>query len=190
MFLIALTPSVVENNGKGSLSVKLVGVVMASLASGGGELSFLGLTHYYGPFSLAAWGSGTGGAGLVGAGVYVLLTSMIGLSVRNSLLSCAFLPFVMPVAFFLILPLGPLRRAQSRNGKDYEPVLRVSFDDEDIRNIPAGDAADALLAPGPSVAGENLKFPDFLYYIYTFAYCNVYQVMTHYPRFSFHTLWI
>jgi len=36
------------------------------------NLAFLGLTHYYGHFSLASWGSGTGGAGLIGAGAYVI----------------------------------------------------------------------------------------------------------------------
>jgi battenin len=150
MFLIALTPSVLDDGG--SISIKLVGVAMASLSSGGGELSLLGLTHYYGPFSLAAWGSGTGGAGLVGAGLYVLLTNTIGMSVRNSLLTCAFLPLIMPLAFFLILPQAPLRRASHNNS--YAPVPRVSIDDEDIRSLPVDTAADALLAPGPGVASE------------------------------------
>lgn len=52
MLLIALTPAT------SSVSVKLFGVILASFSSGAGELSFLGLTHFYGKFSLAAWGSG------------------------------------------------------------------------------------------------------------------------------------
>lgn len=132
--------------------MKLFGVGMASLSSGAGELSLLGLTHYYGPFSLAAWGSGTGGAGLIGAGLYVLLTSTIGLSVRNSLLACAFLPFIMPLAFFLILPQAPLRRASSN--KDYTAIPHISIDDEDITSLPTASAAEALLAPGPSTTAE------------------------------------
>ncbi|KAH7407219.1 batten's disease protein Cln3 [Cadophora sp. MPI-SDFR-AT-0126] len=150
MFLIALTPSVLTG---GSIGIKLFGVGMASLSSGVGELSMLGLTHYYGPFSLAAWGSGTGGAGLIGAGLYVLLTNTIGLSVRNSLLACAFLPFIMPLAFFLILPQTPLRRASSTN-KDYTAIPRISIDDSDITSLPTSSAADALLAPGPSTVSE------------------------------------
>ena len=149
MFLIALSPSVMEN-GSG-IFTKLFGVAMASLASGGGELSFLGLTHYYGPFSLAAWGSGTGGAGLVGAGLYVLLTSTLGLTVKTSLLVSAFLPFIMPITFFLILPHGPLRRAHSQHNKSYE---RLAIDDDDIRTLPVDAASEALLAPGPSVTAE------------------------------------
>jgi len=150
MFLIALTP---DYKSGGSIPLKLFGVCLASLSSGAGELSFLGLTHYYGHFSLAAWGSGTGGAGLIGAGLYVLLTSIIGLSVRSSLLSCAFLPFIMLIAFFAVLPQGPLRRAQT-TGKDYTPIPRVSIDDDEISNLPTDTAAQSLLSPSSGVAAE------------------------------------
>jgi battenin len=149
MLLIALTPSTQTG---GSISVKLFGVVIASLSSGGGELSFLGLTHYYGPFSLAAWGSGTGGAGLVGAGLYVLLTTTIGLSVKTSLLASAFLPCIMLLSFFVILPRGPLRRAQSSKG--YSNIPTIDIDSDDIANLPIDSAAQSLLAPGPSGVAE------------------------------------
>ena len=75
MLLIALTPATRDG---GTVRVKMLGVILASLSSGGGELSFLGLTHHYGHFSLAAWGSGTGGAGLIGAGAYVIATTSLG----------------------------------------------------------------------------------------------------------------
>jgi battenin len=149
MFLIALTP---DYKSGGSISVKLFGVLMASLSSGGGELSFLGLTHYYGHFSLAAWGSGTGGAGLFGAGLYVLLTNTLGLSVKTSLMSCAFLPFIMLISFFIILPQGPLQRSHST--KSYTEIPRLSIDDDDIHDLPIDTAAQSLLAPGPGTAAE------------------------------------
>lgn len=145
MLLIALTPSTQ------SVAVKLVGVMLASLSSGGGELSFLGLTHYYGPMSLAAWGSGTGGAGLAGAGLYVMLTSWFGFSVKGSLLASAFLPVVMLVSFFVILPRGPLRRRDGLKGC-YETLPERDLADEDVEDMPAGDASAGLLAPGPAVA--------------------------------------
>lgn len=144
MLLIALTPSTQ------TVAVKLVGVVLASLSSGGGELSFLGLTHYYGPMSLAAWGSGTGGAGLAGAGLYVMLTTWFGFSVKGSLLASAFLPIVMLVSFFVILPQGPLR--QSSRMKDYETLPERDLTEEDVEDIPTGNASSSLLAPGPAVA--------------------------------------
>ncbi|KKY16898.1 putative golgi integral membrane protein [Diplodia seriata] len=70
MLLIALTPA---SRDGGAIGIRMLGIIFASLSSGGGELSFLGLTHYYGHFSLAAWGSGTGGAGLVGAGAHLVI---------------------------------------------------------------------------------------------------------------------
>jgi battenin len=152
MFIIALTSN--------SVTIKLFGIGLASLSSGAGELSFLGLTHYYGPFSLAAWGSGTGAAGLAGSGLYIFLTSTLGLRVKTSLLTCAFLPFIMLISFFLILPLGPLRRAATN--KDYthipseEPptIITSRFSSEDISSLPTGSAAESLLAPGLSIASE------------------------------------
>lgn len=149
-----------------SVALRLVGVVLASLSSGGGELSFLGLTHYYGHMSLAAWGSGTGGAGLIGAGLYVVLTGWMGLGVRGSLLLSAVLPGVMLVAFFVVLPRGPLRRG--RKGAGYERVSS-SFpgegeeeveegegeeeeEEEGFDDVPTAEASSSLLAPGPSVA--------------------------------------
>ncbi|KAI4240722.1 MAG: hypothetical protein L6R40_004967 [Gallowayella cf. fulva] len=107
MLLTALAPPYTDG---GSITMKMAGVVLASLSSGAGELSFLGLTHYYGPFSQAAWGSGTGAAGLIGAGAYSIATTSIGLSVKTSLLASSFLPIIMLLSFFLILPRGPLRR--------------------------------------------------------------------------------
>ncbi|AEO62098.1 hypothetical protein MYCTH_2313074 [Thermothelomyces thermophilus ATCC 42464] len=137
----------------GAVGWKLFGVVLASLSSGGGELSFLGLTHYYGHASLAAWGSGTGGAGLIGAGLYVLLTGWFGLGVRGSLLVGATLPSVMVLAFFVVLPRAPLKGWKS----GYEPVgdcegLLPREEDEGFEDVPAGAASAGLLAPGPSVA--------------------------------------
>ncbi|KAK4693699.1 battenin, partial [Lecanoromycetidae sp. Uapishka_2] len=125
MLLIALTPAYTDG---GTISTKMAGVVLASLSSGIGELSFMSLTHFYGPFSLASWGSGTGGAGLIGAGAYALATTTIGLSSKNTLFSSAFLPMIMLVGFFLILPQGPLAR---RRARDHPGTSVATAQDED-----------------------------------------------------------
>lgn len=101
MLVIALSP---PSKDAAATVVKLSGVALASVSSGAGELSFLGLTHFYGHRSLASWSSGTGGAGLVGAGAYVLATNTLGLSSRTSLIAFAFLPLIMLLSFFVILP--------------------------------------------------------------------------------------
>ncbi|TVY65650.1 Protein btn-1 [Lachnellula suecica] len=149
MFLIALTPD--------SIPIKLFGVALASVSAGGGELSFLGLTHYYGPFSLAAWGSGTGGAGLVGAGLYVFLTSTLALSVKTSLLTCAFLPFIMLLAFFIILPLGPLRCSSSKYAEIPSEEAGRDEDYNSDSEIPTASATQSLL---PSSATTPTLFSN------------------------------
>ena len=143
MLLVALTPPTQ------SVAIKLIGVLLASLSSGGGELSFLGLTHFYGPMSLSSWGSGTGAAGIVGAGLYVLLTDWMSFSVKRSVLASAVLPVIMLVSFFVVLPKGPLLAA---GAKEYEPLPNHELRDEEPEDMPAGAASASLLAPDSGVS--------------------------------------
>ncbi|KAL4992278.1 CLN3 protein-domain-containing protein [Aspergillus falconensis] len=113
MLVVALSPAYVDG---GTISSKLAGIILASLSSGIGELSFVGLTHFYGPFSLAAWGSGTGAAGLVGAGAYALATTSLGLRVKTTLMASAYLPVVLAVSFFFILPRSRIQFGHSGSG--------------------------------------------------------------------------
>ncbi|KAK6420692.1 battenin CLN3 protein [Oleoguttula sp. CCFEE 5521] len=125
----------------GSISAKMTGVVLASLSSGGGELTFLGLVHHYGHTALAAWGSGTGGAGLIGAGAYALLTTTFGLSVRATLLASAGLPLIMLLSFFVLLPHGPLKLARKE-----ELDAHAASEDDDGSVVP--ETAGLLTQPG------------------------------------------
>lgn len=127
MLIIALSPATRDT---ATIAVKLAGVALASLSSGGGELSFLGLTHFYGHTSLAAWSSGTGGAGLIGAGAYVVATTSLGLSSRASLLAFSFLPIVMLISFFLVLPAQPISETVQASTQ-YE-TLPDEDDDDDV----------------------------------------------------------
>jgi CLN3 protein len=67
------------------LSPRLLGIVVASISSGAGELSFLQLTHWHDKLALPGFAVGTGMAGLAGAYLYLALTTWIGLSVHASL---------------------------------------------------------------------------------------------------------
>ena len=136
MLLVGFSSTARDASG---ITIKMAGIVLASMSSGGGELSFLGLTHYYGSVSLAAWGSGTGGAGLVGAGAYALLTTTFGLSVRGTLLASALLPLIMIFSFFVVLPHGPLKAAK-QNNTNYQPIP----DDEEAESP---EAAGLLAQP-------------------------------------------
>lgn len=151
MILIATSPPAVEG---GSLSTKLIGIALASLSSGLGELSFLGLTHFYTPLSLAAWSSGTGGAGLIGAGAYVVTTNTFGLSTRKSLIAFAFLPFVMFMSFFTILP----PPTTSSMGPTYESVAQQDDDEatEDIVEVDQAASSSQVLPPPTSNVHMNI----------------------------------
>lgn len=127
MLVVAMSPSHTDD---GTISSKLAGIVLASLSAGGGELSFVGLTHFYGPFSLAAWGSGTGAAGLVGAGAYALATSTLHISVRATLLASAILPAIMALSFFVVLPRAVLQGHDSA-ADGYIAAARGDGADED-----------------------------------------------------------
>lgn len=70
-----------------SLSPRLLGISLASLSSGMGELTFLQLTttlptEATSKTALGAWSSGTGFAGVAGAGIWWLLR---GLGVKGGL---------------------------------------------------------------------------------------------------------
>lgn len=140
MLLVALSPG-------GSIPIKMLGIVLASISSGGGELSFLGLTHFYGPLSLAAWGSGTGGAGLIGAGAYVILTTTLGFSVRTSLLAFSFLPIIMLLTFFALLP-----RKDSLKLKDHVYAPAAQNDDTDSESLLNDALNDHRRPPSPNIS--------------------------------------
>ncbi|KAF9915452.1 battenin CLN3 protein [Lobosporangium transversale] len=96
-----------------TISGRMLGVTMASLSSGLGELTFLMLTSFYRLQMVSAWSSGTGGAGLLGAFLFLLLTSWIGLSIRRTLGIIALFPILMLVAYFFILT-NPTSRSSLR----------------------------------------------------------------------------
>ncbi|KAF2089848.1 putative Golgi integral membrane protein [Saccharata proteae CBS 121410] len=152
MLLIALTPPEINST---TVATRMVGIIFASLSAGGGELSFLGLTHYYGHFSLAAWGSGTGGAGLVGAGAYVVATTSLGLSVRTSLLAFSFLPVIMLVSFFFVLPRGPLNK-KAKKRTEYEQIEGEEDSDDDALGVQDRDD-EGLLASSTLSASSRFS---------------------------------
>ncbi|KAL8856354.1 MAG: hypothetical protein Q9178_007045 [Gyalolechia marmorata] len=156
MLLIALAPPYTDG---GTITTKMAGVVLASLSSGAGELSFLGLTHYYGSFSQAAWGSGTGAAGLIGAAYYSIATTSIGLSVKTSLLASSFLPLIMLLSFFLMLPRRLLRRATSLQNHNADVEHEEGNDDFSDRED------HGLLAEPLSESTASLKSFEPIYLI-------------------------
>lgn len=95
MIIIAYSNSVV---------FRLGGIVLASLSSGIGEISFLQLTHFYEGWALPGFSSGTGAAGLVGSFAFLVLTTWMGLSTKTALIIFSVIPFTFWGAFGFLLP--------------------------------------------------------------------------------------
>lgn len=85
-----------------SVVTSLCGVVLASISSGLGEVTFLSLTAFYPRAVISWWSSGTGGAGLLGALSYLGLTQ-VGLSPQHTLLSMLGIPALLLASYFLLL---------------------------------------------------------------------------------------
>ncbi|TKR94318.1 hypothetical protein L596_008615 [Steinernema carpocapsae] len=83
----------------------IIGVIFASIGSGIGETSYMSMTAHFSTDVIAAWSSGTGGAGIFGAITYAVLTdpSLLHLSPRNALLSMLVVPGIFIVTFWKIL---------------------------------------------------------------------------------------
>lgn len=123
----------------GKLSVCLVGIVLASISSGFGEVTFLQLTHFYEETALNGWSSGTGGAGLFGSGIYMLFTSILNVPVTISLLCFS----VMPLGFLLFYKLDQKQpNADSASGV---PFLVETQEEIDTLTLSPPTGASAVV---------------------------------------------
>eukprot|EP01135_Chromosphaera_perkinsii_P008208 Nk52_evm30s1178 gene=Nk52_evmTU30s1178 len=91
--------------GEGSLTWTLLGVVMASFASGLGEPTFLAFSSYYNSNTVSAWSSGTGFAGVFGAFSWLVLHSSwaFNFSTITCLYVIAPFPLFMGIAYVFLL---------------------------------------------------------------------------------------
>lgn len=97
----------------------LLGVAIASLSGGLGELAFLGLMSHFHKNCVSTWSSGTGAAGLFGSLSYAGMTSA-GLSPRLSLLVILVVPAVMAVTYFILLV----------RPKEFTMKIKINVDEE------------------------------------------------------------
>jgi len=103
----------------------LLGVALASLGSGLGEVTFLSFTHKFDPMVVSYWSSGTGGAGVFGAGTYSVLT-LCGVTPRMAVLSMLLVPAGMFLTYFFLI------QVPSQHGYTEVPsqVINQQQDDE------------------------------------------------------------
>ncbi|XP_075420808.1 battenin isoform X2 [Tenrec ecaudatus] len=109
-----------------SVGTSLCGVVLASISSGLGEITFLSLTAFYPRAVISWWSSGTGGAGLLGALSYLGLTQA-GLSPQQTLLSMLGIPALLLASYFLLLtspaPHDPGGEEESETAAARQPLM-------------------------------------------------------------------
>uniref|UniRef100_A0A8C6U846 Battenin n=1 Tax=Neogobius melanostomus TaxID=47308 RepID=A0A8C6U846_9GOBI len=121
-----------------ALWMSILGVILASISSGLGELSFLALTVYYSRDVVGGWGSGTGGAGVSGALLYSGLTQL-GLTPRTTLLVMLIVPCAMILSYFFLLvapsslPQWTTERSQSTGlcPEETERLMDSAVEDDD-----------------------------------------------------------
>lgn len=82
--------------------IAILGVACTSLGSGLGEVTLLSFSSVFDKNVISTWSSGTGAAGILGAGSYAGLTAL-GLSAVNSLLVMLVVPALMATSFWLLL---------------------------------------------------------------------------------------
>ncbi|KAI1202120.1 CLN3 protein-domain-containing protein [Nemania serpens] len=152
ILLIAATGNLKDER---SIAAKLLGIALASVSAGAGDMTFLGLTHNYEHLSLAEWSNGTGVAGLVGASAYVAATTVLGYSPSQCLLLFSFFPVITLENYLLVLPtsgLGVIKpvsadlRAQAHSATD------------DIRHeYVTDDEGDSLLSPHRGRVADSIN---------------------------------
>nr|CAG4709102.1 unnamed protein product [Naegleria fowleri] len=111
-----------------NIPLKLVGVVMASLSSGGGEITFLAMSSYYHKNTVSAWSSGTGGAGIFGALSYLALKGWFQLSPSISLSIITPLPLLMLLATFVIMSGAHYANGFCARGKGVQKDKKTTFE--------------------------------------------------------------
>eukprot|EP01121_Diplochlamys_sp_Union-15-3_P015418 TRINITY_DN5093_c0_g1_i2.p1 TRINITY_DN5093_c0_g1~~TRINITY_DN5093_c0_g1_i2.p1 ORF type:complete len:436 (+),score=47.59 TRINITY_DN5093_c0_g1_i2:80-1387(+) len=83
--------------------VRILGVVLASISSGLGEITYMALSSYYHKNTISFYSSGTGAAGILGSLMYLALTTWAKLSDRITLYICAPLPLAMVLSYFVLM---------------------------------------------------------------------------------------
>ena len=178
-----------------SVPPRLLGISLASLSSGLGELTFLQLTTTLPSTSasrtaLGAWASGTGLAGVAGAGLWWLLR---GLGVRGGLgLSSVglqevlthettdeqFLPLFFPLTYLVILPPHAAFLGDDDESTAYQP-LSTDIDVTDVSPVhdEEAEATYRKRTGSPEVhlsVAEKLALLRPLLFRYMLSLCLVY----------------
>ncbi|XP_072402254.1 battenin [Diabrotica undecimpunctata] len=139
-----------------TLVIALLGVVMTSLASGLGEVTYMQYSSFYDKNVISTWSSGTGGAGVVGAATYAIL-AQVNLEMRTILQILLVVPIAMGLAFWFLLP--------SPSQEDIANALEI----QNLVN------SDELKNPKQAFIKKLKLIPGLLKYIIPFSLVYVFE---------------
>uniref|UniRef100_A0A1I7VB54 Battenin n=1 Tax=Loa loa TaxID=7209 RepID=A0A1I7VB54_LOALO len=144
----------------------LIGVALASIGAGVGEVTFLSLTTYFPNNVVGAWSSGTGGAGIFGSFAYAILTDMhmLGLTPQNALLLMLIVPFTFAFIYWklLLLP-GNIQRVSVCKPSTYL-VTYATLSRRRTSDVSIGDEASQLINSRDDSVGDvvpTIEQPNF-----------------------------
>ncbi|MCP9263483.1 Battenin [Dirofilaria immitis] len=124
-----------------------LGVALASIGAGIGEVTFLSLTTYFPNNVVGAWSSGTGGAGIFGSFAYAMLTDMhmLRLTPQSALLLMLIVPLTFAFVYWklLLLP-GNIHRVSICKPSTYL-VTYTTLNRRRNSNISSGDESAQLI---------------------------------------------
>ncbi|MBW0464303.1 hypothetical protein O181_004018 [Austropuccinia psidii MF-1] len=117
-----------------SVPIRLFGISLASFSSGLGEMTFLQLsTHYPQQQGVSWFASGTGAAGIIGAGLWWLLRH---LGVQLGLGISSLMPICLSLAYFFLLPQPDQLLSSLGDGSSYT-ILPESDQSSRLTRLPS-----------------------------------------------------
>uniref|UniRef100_A0A915Q206 Battenin n=1 Tax=Setaria digitata TaxID=48799 RepID=A0A915Q206_9BILA len=137
-----------------NVTMSLIGVALASIGAGAGEVTFLSLTTYFSYNVVGAWSSGTGGAGIFGSFAYAMLTdkNLLGLTPQNSLLLMLIVPLTFAFTYWKLLPLPvDIHRVSICKLSTYIVPYRNDSSGEVVPTIAQQSFKDKLITAKPLV---------------------------------------
>lgn len=137
-----------------TIEIGLLGVIFASLGSGLGEITYLSLASHFSNDVISAYSSGTGGAGIIGALVYAIMTDpyVLNISPNKTLLFMTIVPLIFLFCYSKILKCPEsVKQVGLFNNVDnyvYESIQNEIDEEIDNENtIAINETSDNIVSP-------------------------------------------
>ena len=124
--IVTLTASLIILALSHSVGVSILSVVLASVSSGLGEITFLSFTSRFERSTVSAWSSGTGMSGVTGAFAYAGLRQ-IGLSKHNAVLSLLIVPLVFAGSVWGLLKFPNVETSSKNPAHEQQATTELSM---------------------------------------------------------------